>query len=338
MQLGVPLNGVAYDATTAGRWLYGRTNGIFSSDEDLIATPGGGMSVIVSAGAAWLTPDRFLGITYTNDEPVTLTSGLAPQVLPRIDRIVVRWEMTALGVHPYLAIKQGTAASSPIAPTVTRSATVWELGIHDIRINPGTLQITASMIQDKRLDETVCGIAVSSIEKIPTQQLYDSWWAWFNELQIDAEEKAALFVEWIELFKSTNETAWNQWYSAFISSSSSIFADWYNAFISNSELTFNAWFADLQNTLDENQASNLFNKIDQHERTGIDSSLDGVHNLRLNEGKFQVFVGIGWATLATVPVGFTGAFFNAQNFIGQSFNLRQFTGYSFNNVIRVEVD
>lgn len=331
-----PFDNIEYLAADAQLFHATRTNGVFSSDGHYAVTAIGGMQISVSTGIAWMKLSEFGGAVAGHTESTTLTIATADGAFPRIDRVVIRHDYVLNST--LLAVKTGTPANSPVAPVIERSAERFELAIADVRVNAGVLSLTNANIIDQRLNESVCGIMQDGVTGIPTQSLYDAWWSWFNGLKADTESKAAEFVQWIELFKSTNETAWNQWYSAFISSSSSVFADWYNAFTSNSELIFNVWFADLQNTLDENQASNLYNMIDQHRSTGITDSLDGVHNLRLRDGKFQIFVGIGWATLATVPYGFTGEFFNAQNFTGQSFNLRQFTGETFNSVIRIEVE
>jgi|GEM_PF-2522087 len=331
-QLGIPINGHTYDANTAGRWIYGRTNGIFSSDTDLIVTPGGGMNVNISTGAAWMTPSKFLGICYTNDAVEVLTHQLAGNTLPRIDRIVVHWNVTEVGTHPYLMIKKGTESSNPVAPSIDRTASSWELAIMDVRIPAGTLVITQAMLTgDRRLDQNLCGIVESGIKSIPTQNLYDSWWAWFSELQTSAEEKVAILTEWITTFKNENIDGLEEWLTTFKDTSLANMNNWFNSNTSSFEAQFNSWFSDLQNTLDENQATNLFNRIDQHERLTL--TVDTVHGMRLNEGRFQIFDGIGWLTLARVQQGLTAAYADEKQMTALEFDLLQLTANQFDNLV-----
>lgn len=331
-----PFDNVEYLAEDAQLFHATRTNGVFSSDNHYEVTAGTGMQVIVGTGIAWMKLSEFGGAVAGNTTSSTLAISTAPTTFPRIDRVVIR--------HDYvlnttlLAVKVGTPGSSPVAPAITRDASMFEMAIADVRVNAGALSIINGNIIDQRLNESVCGIMRDGVTGIPTQTLYDAWYSWFNSLKLSAESQAKEFLAWIELFKTTSENTFKTWYDAFISSNSDLFVTWYNAFKSNSETAFNTWFEALKNTLDENQATNLFNMIDAHIKTSINTGDEGVHNLRLKDGKFQVLiVGLGWATLGTVPYGFTGEFFNAQAFTGASFNAAAFTGQTFNNVIRVEV-
>lgn len=330
-----PFDNVEYLAEDAQLFHSTRTNGVFSGDGHYAVTAGTGMQVIVGTGIAWMKLSDFGGAVAGNKEPVTLSVSTAPATFPRIDRIVIRHDYVLNST--LLAIKTGTQAPSPVAPPIVRDASMFEMAIADVRVNAGVLSIINGNIIDQRLNENVCGIMRDGVTGIPTQTLYDTWSSWFNALRLNAETKANEFLSWMELFKTTSSSTFNAWYSSFISSNSDLFVTWYNTFKSKSETEFNSWFSALKNTLDENQATNLFNMIDAHIKTSINTSDDGVHNLRLKDGKFQVLiVGIGWATLGTVPYGFTGEYFNAQAFTGATFNASAFTGQTFNNVIRVE--
>lgn len=331
-----PFDNVEYLAEDAQLFHATRTNGVFSGDGHYAVTAGTGMQVTISTGIAWMKLSEFGGAVAGHTETSTLDISTAPTTLPRIDRIVIR--------HDYvlnttlLAVKAGTPASSPVAPAIIRDESMFEMAIADVRVNAGVLSIINGNIIDQRLNESVCGIMRDGVTGIPTQTLYNSWNSWFNSLVSNSESKANEFLAWMELFKTTSSSTFDSWYSEFISANSALFVTWYNDFKSNSETAFNTWFESLKNTLDENQATNLFNMIDSHIKTPINTSDEGVHNLRLKDGKFQVLiVGLGWATLGTVPYGFNGEFFNAQSFTGASFNASAFTGQTFNNVIRVEV-
>lgn len=60
-----------------------------------------------------------------------------------------------------LAVKQGTAAASPVAPALTRSGNVYEICLADVRVNAGAVSISNSNITDTRADGNVCGWASS---------------------------------------------------------------------------------------------------------------------------------------------------------------------------------
>ena len=346
-----PLNNTLYYSEDAQLWHATRLSGVYAADGHYNVTASNGMSVTVSTGLGWMKTGEFAGIVCANKAAATLDIDIADGMLPRIDRVVIRHDFIANAT--ILAIRKGTPAVNPVAPALQRNSDAFELGIADIRVNAGAISITQANIQDLRLNESLCGIMRDGVTGIPTQALYGAWWDWFSALKGNAETQAADFLAWLELFRTTNEQElenwvanfkqtsqndFDSWYSGFTSAGSSNFANWYNAFTENSESDFNDWFENLRNTLDENQASNLFNMIDTHERTNITDSADGVHGMRLHDGKFQVLVGNGWATLATLPIGFTGGFFNAQNFNGFTFNLRNFNGASFNNVARLETE
>ena len=86
-------------------------------------------------------------------------------VLNRIDRLVVRLHYANRTMT--IVRKAGTAASSPVAPSVTRDANMYELSLATIQINAGTSAITSGMITDTRSDSNVCGFVSSTITNIP---------------------------------------------------------------------------------------------------------------------------------------------------------------------------
>lgn len=130
----------------------------YSSADDLKVTAHSGMTVSVGAGRAWI-----LGHWYYNDTAYTgLTIGTAPSGSnARIDRIVLRLDTSTAARSIVLAVKQGTAAASPVAPALTRSGNVYEICLADVRVNAGAVSISNSNITDTRADGNVCGWASS---------------------------------------------------------------------------------------------------------------------------------------------------------------------------------
>lgn len=130
----------------------------YSADNDLVVSAGNNMYITVGIGRAWIK-----GRWYHNDTPLTT---LAVPTAPvgsnsRIDRVILRLN-TSIGTRSIVAtIKQGTAAANPVAPTLTRSGDVYEIGLATIRVKPGVTAITAADITDTRADGNVCGWAAS---------------------------------------------------------------------------------------------------------------------------------------------------------------------------------
>ena len=150
-----------YDASDfAGYFAKLVSNGIFYTNADnLRVTPGGGLSVNVLAGSAWIN-----GYAYENTEELNLTLAAADGVNPRIDRIVVRWDAVERKISA--AVLTGTAAVSPTAPSLTRSDNIYELALADIAVAAGAVSLAAGDITDRRLDTSLCGTVNSLITAV----------------------------------------------------------------------------------------------------------------------------------------------------------------------------
>jgi len=331
-----PLDNTEYEASALGAWCGTRTRGVFSGGSHFLVSANGDMTVTVNPGIAWLKADTYWGVSAFESNPQVLTIDTADGALTRIDLVCIRLDKNRnLGE---LILKKGSySPQPPVIPAPIRNLDYDEIFVAAVMVRAGATEIIQGDISDLRLNETYCGIMRDGVTGIPTQQLYDEWFGWFSALKIDAENKANAFVQWIEMFKVTASANFDDWFSAFKDENSRIYALWYNAFITDSETTFNDWFADLRNTLDENQAANLFNKIDTHERTNVsDDSINGVHGVRVNNDNIQIRLPKGWATIGRLPIGYTAEYFNAQNFTAQSFDIKLYTAEKFDNIIRVE--
>jgi len=73
------------------------------------------MQVTVKAGKAWIN-----GYFYNNTSDLSLTLATADGVLNRIDRIVVRWDLTNRVIS--VKAKSSSYSASPTAPAVERDA------------------------------------------------------------------------------------------------------------------------------------------------------------------------------------------------------------------------
>lgn len=141
---------------------------------------GTGISVSVDPGYAILK-----GYYYKNDTSLSLSIDAADTTLNRIDRVVLKLDLVARTIKA--AIKKGSVASTPIAPSLQRDSSVYELSLAQVRVNA---KATTVVVTDERLDSSVCGL-ISIAAGVPDQEMWDK----FN-------------MEW-----NTIKTQWTNWYN-----------------------------------------------------------------------------------------------------------------------------
>ena len=196
-----PANGYDFDAADVAAYLAGLTSGVFSGDEDFPVTATGGLKVTVGAGRGWVHPSRFTGYSITKRESDTLTMPLADPSLPRIDRIIMRYDAGARAAS--LQVLQGTASSTPTAPAISRTELIYDLCLAEITRPAGSTSITTGQITDTRLDEALCGIVRDGVTGIPTDELLAAAKERINALEEKATSSAAAAKDSAEAAKSS---------------------------------------------------------------------------------------------------------------------------------------
>lgn len=196
-----PANGFDFDAADVAAYLAGLTSGVFSSAEDFPVTAAGGLKVTVGAGRGWVHPSRFTGYSITKRESDTLTLPLADPSLPRIDRIVMRYDAGARAAR--LQVLQGTASSTPMAPAISRTELIYDLCLAEITRPAGSTSINTGQIADTRLDEKLCGIVRDGVTGIPTDELLAAAKERINALEEKATSSAAAAKDSAEAAKSS---------------------------------------------------------------------------------------------------------------------------------------
>ncbi|MGL4358751.1 MAG: hypothetical protein ACRCSY_08685, partial [Cetobacterium sp.] len=234
--ISFPLDNTYYSAEAEQLYNSNRTNGVFGRDDELITRFKSGMVVTVSTGRAWFHLDQLKGFVFGSFTPVDLTIAIGDSSLNRIDRIIIRYDIVKNTTS--LQVLKGTAAANPTPPPIVRNTTTYyDLCIAEVRVNAGTITLNQSMITDKRLDESVCGIVKDGIESIPTQALQSQWESWFNTLT------------------TKGESDWNNWYNTNTVMFGRQFTDWFLSNTGTWTTQFNDWFQNLQNQLNSNQAT-----------------------------------------------------------------------------------
>ena len=151
-----PLDGIEYDATDAAGYFATRQSGVYKIPDDFPVTADGTTTLTVGAGQAWVHPSRFTGysIIMAQDTQVTLPS--ADSALPRIDRIVLRYDATARESRVQVLV--GTPGGSPVAPDITRTELIYDLCLAEITRPAGSTTITSTNVKDTRKDASLCGL------------------------------------------------------------------------------------------------------------------------------------------------------------------------------------
>lgn len=163
-----------YGAEEVMHWLHGRSSGVYAAGNNCDVAPvTGAMAVTVSDGLGWMANAAGDGVAWwldlakTSGQPLRLDIDPADTALGRIDRVIVEWKTTDFADPPEIKILQGSLASSPQPPALTRSSTVQQISLARVSVPAGITALTSANITDERMDSSVCGLASAGLE-IPT--------------------------------------------------------------------------------------------------------------------------------------------------------------------------
>jgi hypothetical protein len=124
----------------------GYINGVL--DNLAVTAAGTSMQVVVGAGAGY-----YRGILYDQHEPVSFTID-APDAQNRIDRLVVEVVPQGGGAtiegRSRVRLKKGTPSTTPVAPGLTQTSTLWEEPLADILVDTGVSAIASNKVTDRR--------------------------------------------------------------------------------------------------------------------------------------------------------------------------------------------
>lgn len=308
-------------------------NGVFAEPgTSLQVVAGSNMTVVVRSGKGWIN-----GYFAENDGDLILQLANADGVLKRIDRIVLRWNSLAREMQ--IVAKSSAPSQSPVAPALQRDADLWELCLADVRVNNGVTQITQANITDQRWKKDLCGPVIGVIEQVDPSFIIAQFEDFFHNYEGLVTARFDLFNNVME----GNEDAARQSYEEYVAQLrrfedwfTSQSQQWFGSFSTDFENRVNAWLEDFIDTLGDDQAIGLFNKIDRHERLNISASADGVHGIRYKDGNLQVFDGQGWVTMASVIVGYRWRYADTLNQTFEELDTPNITWYEIDNLIERE--
>lgn len=218
-------------------------NGVFPvPSNNLQVVAGSGMVVTVKAGKAWIN-----GYFYYNTGDLSLTLPVADGVLNRIDRIVVRWDLTERLIS--VVVKSSVPSASPTPPALQRDADAYELCLADITTGAGVTAISQAVITDRRLDPSICGVVAGVVDQIDTAAFNAQLEAWFSDYKGQSLQEFNDLVSYMESLELLGDQQYNALQA------------YMNAFKLEAENDFNAWFASVKNVLDEDTVGHLVNMI-----------------------------------------------------------------------------
>lgn len=108
------------------------------------------MTVNVASGTAFVH-----GYWHQLDATKNIAITAADGANPRIDRIVL--EADIIGSTITVKVIDGTPGAVPVAPTLTQTATKWQLSLGQIYVDTAVVSITSSDITAEKNDDDLCG-------------------------------------------------------------------------------------------------------------------------------------------------------------------------------------
>jgi hypothetical protein len=149
-----------------------------------------GMTVVVNSGAVEIE-----GACRNFDTNTTLALQSADSHYQRIDTVVARLDLSHSVRNINLYVKMGVPATTPIAPELTRTSTIYEIGLANILIPTSSTSVSQERITDTRLDTSRCGL-VHALNDFDSSALYN---------QISADMTS---------FKTTEQANFNTWFES----------------------------------------------------------------------------------------------------------------------------
>lgn len=160
------------------------TDGIFTGEANAFkVSPGDNLTVKVTPGKAIIH-----GTPAWEPDERELALEAAPVIGDRIDTVVLRWDANVDARSVDLYVVKGAASTTPVRPTLTRSETVWELGLCDIYIPEDSTTVSAERITDTRLDANRCGVAAPFV-RLQTNDFYSQLQAQ-TQIAVDLAQSA----------------------------------------------------------------------------------------------------------------------------------------------------
>lgn len=278
------------------------TDGVFGIADptclQVTAAPDGSATVLVSPGTCLIE-----GATGYIEDTTSLELPAGDSSFPRIDTIVARLNDNTDFRAIYLDIIIGTPASSPAAPVLARSDSIWEIGLANLYRPANSTVITNSSIIDTRIDSDRCGY-VTAIDRLDTVSLMRQLNAFYAEFVRKSDASYESFLAWAEE-KKTKITDWQEKEEGDLETWEEEFKNKWKSWLLGETKGWQEeiidWFNNLREQLTENAAVSLQEQIGnlhKLETENKDNLVSAINDLCLSyDETVEVLVGVETVTV-----------------------------------------
>ena len=136
------------------------TDGVFTdidNELEVVETDPAALAVRVNTGEAWIQ-----GFWYQNTAYLTKSLAVADPDNDRIDRIVLRLD-TITNFKISIEVLEGTPGAEPTAPTLTQTASTYEISLAQVLVEATVTSIANAKITDEREYAAISGVDLSTL-------------------------------------------------------------------------------------------------------------------------------------------------------------------------------
>ena len=155
------------------------SDGIFENiGQAFQVTANSGMTVNIGTGRAFLSAKWV-----RNTAPISVSITAAHALLNRWTAVVLRLDTSGRDIS--VVTIDGTPASSPSKPAITRDNSYFDLLLAYIYVGAGATGISQANINDQRANTTYCGWVTGLVDQVDTSTLFLQWETAYQEAYAD---------------------------------------------------------------------------------------------------------------------------------------------------------
>ena len=186
---------------------------------------------------------------------------------PRIDTIVARLNLNEDVRDIVIDVIQGTPSANPVAPELTRTTSYYELGLADVLVDAGAIQISQANVTDTRLLNSRCGLA-TSISEVDTETLFNQLTTDFNNWFESIKVREGNILTDLETWIDNEESKYTQWtedkqeeYNVWTENKQQEYESW----TAKEQKKYTDWINGIETDLNEDVALSMKLQIDELE-------------------------------------------------------------------------
>lgn len=217
--------------------------GVFNGDLQVIA--GGGMSVTINTGYAWID-----GYAYHLTDALIYDVETASGNMNRVDNIVLRLDLTNRWIRCFV-VTGNYYKDNAVAPEPENSTVVHEIVLARIKVDAGTTAITQDLITDTRMNRPLCGWVCGGVDQIDFAQITAQFDAFFAKYQSSILHEYTIYTGDIASLEQQAQERYNSMDAEL------------TEYEEQQKTDFEAWLETIKTKLNEADAARLQSEIDQ---------------------------------------------------------------------------